>query len=54
MRAIKGERAVDEHLFSERINAEGIAVPNDDIGSLAGLERADAIVQSEGFRWIEG
>jgi hypothetical protein len=54
MRAIKAERAIDEYLLRERINAEGIAVPNDDIGSLAGLKRADAIVQAQRLRRIEG
>ena len=54
MRAIKAERAVDEHLLGQCIGAERVAVPNDDIGSLAGLERADAIVQPERLRRIEG
>src|SRR6202041_3144633 len=54
MRAIEAERAVDEHLLRERVYAEGVAVPNDDIRSLAGLERADAIVETERLRGIEG
>ena len=53
MRAIEAERAVDEHLLRERINAEGIAVPNDDVGSLAGLERANSIIEAERLRGIK-
>ena len=48
------ESAVDENLFGERIDAEGVAVPNHDIRAFAGLERADSIIKSQRLRGIQG
>src|SRR5512135_2077282 len=47
MCAIERQAAVDVNLVRERVYAERIAVPDHYIRILAGLERADAIIQAE-------
>src|SRR5262245_56837252 len=39
--------AVDEHALGARIDAEGMLVPDDDVGILAHRERAYALVDAE-------
>ena len=52
--AVEAQRAVDPHLLRARVDAEGIAGPEHDVRVLARLERADAIVETERPRRIDG
>src|ERR1700749_17785 len=54
MRQVEGERAIDEYLFREGVNAERIAVPDHHIRALAGFEGADAIIEAQRLGGIDG
>ena len=45
--AVEEQRAVDPDLLGARVDAERIARPEHDVGVLAGLERADLVVEAE-------
>src|SRR5687767_6271142 len=51
--AIKKKRSIDPYLFGSRVDAERIPRPQNDVGILARLERADPVVEAERPRRID-
>src|SRR3546814_5428348 len=51
---VEDQRAVDENLLGDRIDAERIFAPQNHVGHLAGLERACAVGDAHHLRRIEG